>query len=151
MSLFEDTLRLWFWHASCLKALSLLCLTEEPGTPVPWNCFRIIIDLCVPDLKECILRHRLKISDGLLIEVTTLCCCCLSHIPLPLQTSGGCVLRVFLGFRAESSTCDLSLFTLTRFSNRSVGTIRTATRSASARRVGRSDASNNMASSGIYL
>jgi len=64
-SLYEDTLlikldalRLWFWHSSCLKAVSLLCWIEEPGTPVPWDCFRTVIELYVPDLKQCILRDN---------------------------------------------------------------------------------------------
>ena len=69
----EDALRLWFWDPSCLKAVTLLCLTEEESTPVPWDCFRTVIDLCVPNLKLCMLRHRLGLSDGCLLEVTTLC------------------------------------------------------------------------------
>lgn len=59
-SLDDDALRLLVWHPYCLKAVSLLCLTEEPGTPVPWDCFREIIDLYVPAdyVKQCILRDH---------------------------------------------------------------------------------------------
>ena len=46
---------------------------EEPRTAVPWDCLRAVIDLCVPDLKQCILRHGLRMDDECLVEIVTLC------------------------------------------------------------------------------
>jgi len=46
----DETLRLWFWHPSCLKAVRIL--GEEGMTPVPWDCFRDLIDLYAPEVVE---------------------------------------------------------------------------------------------------